>query len=93
MNIKVSAQPFERFAAQMRDAGRYLRLHARSIRALGRFPGVESLTLDFGIAKRSDVVAQYQRFSAELVALAGRLGLALELSLYPIEQRPRRRRP
>jgi hypothetical protein len=55
--------------------------HADEVRRLRKFPGVEAVTLDFGIWRR-DVVVQCDHFSEELVRLAGELGVGLELSAY-----------
>jgi hypothetical protein len=52
---------------------------------------VETAVLDFGVERREDVVLQGEIISEEVVRLAGRLGLALEISHYP-SSRPRRRR-
>jgi len=51
------------------------------------FPGVEGITLDFPIEGKRGALAQFNRFPASLVALAGKLGLGLDLSIYSPEQR------
>ena len=48
-------------------------------------PGVEGMTLDFGIEWR-DVAAQFDHLPPTLVRLAGALGLGLEISHYPVEE-------
>ncbi len=83
LNIQVSSKSFEDFGGQLRDAERFLKLRRRVLRNLRCFPGVESATLDFGVARREDVVVQVEIFSEAVVALAGSIGLALELSHYP----------
>ena len=49
-----------------------------------KIPSVEIATLDFGISQR-DVAAQFDYFQPELVRIAGKLGLGLELSQYSID--------
>src|ERR687898_774193 len=55
-NIEVSQRGFSDFPGQVRDAVRFLKENAAAVRLLRRFPGVESLALDFGVAWR-DVAA------------------------------------
>ena len=73
--------------AQVADAERFLKIHRREIERLAQTPGVTDLTLDFPVESRmgggDGVVAQFDRFAATLVGLAGALGIALELSTYP----------
>ncbi len=65
----------------------FLRSEAKQVRRLVEWPGVEGVTLDFGIEWR-DVAAHCDHLPAELVRLAGELGLALEVSHYPISAEP-----
>lgn len=69
---------------QTRVAIAFLRANATEIARARAFPGVDDLTLDFASAFR-DVAAQFARFPAELVKLAGELGIALEVSIYAVE--------
>jgi len=82
-NIIVSKMDFSDFPGQVRDAVRFLSGKSRAIRTLMRRPGVESASLDFGVERRPEAVVQVDSFPRELVSLAGRLGLSIELSLYP----------
>jgi hypothetical protein len=82
-NIVVSNRSFSDFRGQVRDAVRFLKARRTEIRSLVRRPGVESALLDFGVARRPEAVVQVDAFPQELVSLAGGLGLALMLSLYP----------
>ena len=66
---------------QIRDAIKFLERHKRQLRRLSRLPGVETLTLDFGVARR-DVPAQFDYFPPNLLLAAGKLGIGLELSWY-----------
>ena len=86
LNILVSDAPMSDLVGQVADAERFLSENRPEIERLGNRPGVSDLILDFPIALRIDgenVVAQYNRFPASLVHLAGALGIGLELSIYP----------
>ena len=83
LNIVVSEAGFHEFAEQLEDAVEFLTESAPEVRRLVTFPGVSGVVLDFGVAWR-DVVAQSDQFPAGLVRLAGALGIALELSHYPV---------
>jgi hypothetical protein len=85
LNVEVSDAGFNDFDEQLRDAVEFLTRHEAEVRRLVAFPGVEGVVLDFGVAWR-DVAAQFERFPAELVRLAGACGIALELSHYPIRE-------
>jgi hypothetical protein len=82
-HIVVSKKDFADLAGQVRDAVTFLGHHRRAIRALRRRKGVETAALSFGVERRPDAVVQAEVFPEDLVRLAGQLGLALELSLYP----------
>jgi hypothetical protein len=62
-----------------------LERYEKELKKLGKFPGVEFLTLDFGISLR-DVVAQFEYFPSELLLFAGKLGIGLAISLYKISE-------
>jgi hypothetical protein len=85
VHISVSSAEFENFQQQISDAIDFLKHNGEQIKRLREFSGVDGVTLDFGIARR-DVLVQYDRFPAELIQLAGSLGLDIELSQYPINQ-------
>jgi hypothetical protein len=82
VHVPASDAAFEEFPRQVADATAFLRANAEQVLRLCEFPGVEGVTLDFGIARRN-VPVQCDRLPAELVCLAGSLGLAIELSQYP----------
>lgn len=84
IHVPASDADFGEFPRQIEEATAFLRANAEQIRRLCEFPGVEGVTLGFGIARR-DVVVQCDCFPAELVRLAGALGLDIELSQYPLE--------
>ncbi len=78
----VSNADFDSFEEQKKDAIRFLRDNASSIREIMSIPGHEGAELDFGINRR-DVLVQSDFFPAELAKLAGELGIGITLSVYP----------
>ena len=82
-HIVVSKKDFDDLGGQVRDAVAFLGHHRRAIRALRGRKGVETAALSFGVERRPEAVVQAEVFPEDLVRLAGQLGLALELSLYP----------
>jgi hypothetical protein len=81
VHAEVSPADFDEFQQQVADATKFLPEHIDEIRRLRNFPGVESVTIDFGIWRR-DLFAEYKESPEELVRLAGSLGLSLTLSIY-----------
>ncbi len=71
------------FGAQIEDVIHYLNKNGQEIRELSTRFGLECERLDFAIAQ-SDVYVQSVVLPAELVFLAGRLGLDFQLSRYPV---------
>jgi hypothetical protein len=69
------------FAVQVNDAIAFLRNSEADLVNVCCDAAVDSVCLDFGI-KRKDVPAQFTNFPRELVELAGKYGMSLELSLY-----------
>ncbi len=86
VHVSVSDADFDAFPQQVAEAIAFLRAEAEQIRRLCEFPGVEDITLDFGITRR-DVAAQFDYLPPELVRLAGSLGLGIELSQFPATAR------
>jgi len=82
VHVSASDADFDEFPRQVAEATEFLRAEAEQVRRLCQFPGVEGVTLDFGIARR-DAVVQCDYLPPELVRLAGSLGLGIELSQYP----------
>lgn len=68
---------------QTQKAIAFLSDNYTELRKLMEFSGVEIGVLDFAIAKRN-VMAQFDRFSTELVRLAGSLGLEIALLQYAV---------
>ncbi|MDR2212110.1 MAG: hypothetical protein LBE21_00590 [Pseudomonadales bacterium] len=87
IHIIASDAGFEEFPRQVTEATAFLRAHAASLRQLLDFPGVESVTLDFGIEAPS-AFARSNYLPPELVNLAAALGLGLEISCYAACQSP-----
>jgi hypothetical protein len=83
INIPVCETNFDDLEQQITDAIAFFTANEHQIRALCEFPGVEGVSLDFGI-KRRDVYVQTDVFPSELVRIAGSLGLEIELTQYPI---------
>ena len=82
-NAVVSGAEMDHLARQFREAERYLLAHSRVLRKLRHWPGVEGVDLDFGVEWKADTVVQSSRIPETLVAAAGRLGVALEITMYP----------
>jgi len=71
------------FPLQAEEATEFLQAEYGQVRRLCEWPGVDGVTLDFGIERR-DAVVQCDRLPPELVRVAGSLGLGIELSQYPV---------
>jgi hypothetical protein len=82
----VSDADFDRLADQIEDAIEFLRRYRDEIGALMALAS-SSAWLDFAVSNRH-LPAQFNRLSPELVCLAGKAGIGLSLSLYPIEDAP-----
>ena len=82
VNIEVSSAAAHQLDRQIRDAVSFLGRHIADIQHLCNYPGIELVTLDFAIESR-DCVLQSEILPAELISLAGELGLAIEITLYP----------
>jgi hypothetical protein len=84
-NAPVSAADLHDLDVQILDAAHFLREHEDELRRLGRFPGVEEVCLDFGIAWR-DVASQSDVFPADLLWQAGALDIDLVVTHYTVAQ-------
>jgi hypothetical protein len=83
VHILVSPASFTNSKRQIRDALKFLEVHKRELARLTRVLGVESITLDFGIADRN-LAAQFEYFPPDLLLAAGKLGIGIEVSLYQV---------
>jgi hypothetical protein len=82
VHIVSSDADFDSLPDQITEAIAFLRNNNDQLQRLSGWPGIESLTLDFGIHRR-DATVQCDRFPADLLKLAGDLGIDVELSQYP----------
>jgi len=80
-----SEADFSRLQVQIEEAVQFLEHNQSELLRLVAFPGVDRVSLDFGIEER-DVPAQKERFPPKLLRLAGDLGVWLEFTLYPQDQ-------
>ena len=76
VHIPVSDAAFDDFPRQTVEATAFLRAEFKQIQRLCQWPGIESVTLDFGIERR-DAAVQCDVLPAELIAVAGLLGLEI----------------
>ena len=63
----------------------FLDEYEEELRRLGRFPGVEGVSLDFGIRWR-EVAAQTDTFPSDLLWRAGALDISLEITHYMVAE-------
>ena len=73
-------------AEEVRDAVAFLTRYQSDLVAVRQVPTVEAMYLDFGYYCRIDghrVVVQCNHLPPEILRLAGDLGIAIDLSLYP----------
>ncbi len=82
IHFEVSEADFGDFTAQIKDSIFFLQLHMADVKLMMSIPDTRG-ALDFAIEWR-DVAVQVDNFPVELVREAGNLGLALEISHYPI---------
>jgi hypothetical protein len=82
VHVLASGAGFDDFSVQVEEAIAFLRTYDGELRRLRGFPGIETVTLDFGIERR-DGWLQCDRLPSELLQLAGTLGFDIELSQYP----------
>jgi hypothetical protein len=81
LHVVASVTEFVDFPQQVAEATSFLQAHAEEIRRLASFPGVEGVELDFGIERRN-VAVQNDRLPADLIRVAGSLGLSINMSQY-----------
>lgn len=82
LHVSVSDAGFDEFPRQAAEAAEFLHAEFEQVRRLYEWPGVEGVTLDFGVERR-DVAVQCVTLPPALVRVAGSLGLAIEVSQYP----------
>lgn len=77
----VISEASDNFAQQIVDAIEFLKAHGPELQRLQNSLGIAGLSLDFGVNRKNGFL-QNQRFSSELVSLAARYSMALEVSIY-----------
>jgi len=87
VHIVVSEADFDNLPDQIQDTISFLEQHRGELARLCKFPDVEGVFLDFGIDRR-DVAVQYDDFPAELLYLAGSLGISIRVSSLAVELEP-----
>jgi len=85
LHIVVSEADFSMLQAQIADAVEFLERNRTELSHLKAFPGIDKISLDFGIEER-EVAAQSERFPPKLLSLLGELGVWLEFTLYPAHE-------
>lgn len=81
-NFSASSADMSNLELQIEDAKVFLRDFAAEIRSLKAFPGLEELSLDFGVKTRPPHWSSFN-FSPDLLAAIGELDVGLALSVYP----------
>lgn len=82
INVDVSDKDFADLDGQITDAMAFLRSNLAELQRLAVFPGVDGVLIDFAVEAK-DTFTQSYIFPAELLKLAGDLGISIEVSLYP----------
>ena len=86
LTFVVSTADFSELEAQSCDALAFLSRNKALALGLAAFPGVETVTLDFGAEIHAPFWASFD-FAPELLAAMGHLGVRLMLSTYPAPDR------
>jgi hypothetical protein len=84
ISFSVSDKDWNDFKGQVADAIKFLALHELELHALlGSHDGMNAY-LDFPLYSRlsSEIVNQNDHLPRELIALAGRIGLGIEMAIY-----------
>lgn len=84
IRVVVSEADFSELAAQIQDAISFLDKNLEQVQFLASFPGVEGAILDFGAEIYPPGWASFT-FPPVLLALAGKAGVSLCLSVYPTD--------
>jgi hypothetical protein len=84
-HVVASEAGFFNLQIQITDAVHFLELNQGELDRVVAFPGVEKVSLDFGIEERN-VAVQSEHFPPNLLSILGSLGIWLEFTLYPCEE-------
>ena len=77
----VVSEASDNFARQVTDAMLFLKSNASELQRLKASVGLDGLSLDFGVDRKNGFL-QSQLFPSELVSLAAKYSMALEVSIY-----------
>jgi len=81
-NFSASDADMSDFELQLEQASAFLQDFASEIRSLRVFPGLDGLSLDFGVETKPPHWSSFT-FPSDLLLAAGELKIDLELSVYP----------
>jgi len=82
LRITTSDADFSQLELQIKETTAFLRSNESELRKLTAFPGIEVVTIDFGVEIKPPGWASFT-FAPALLALAGTIGISLCLSVYP----------
>jgi len=82
-NFEISSADFSELEIQIEDARIFFKENEDIVCRLRNFPGVESVTADFG-AEIHPPGWYCFTFPSDLLVLIGRLGVEISLSVYPV---------
>ena len=83
--VEVSAASGEEFDQQIADALAFLHRHSDELNLLANMNELEDLRLDFGVSRQNGFL-QCSYLPPELLRLAGKLNIGIEISIYgPVE--------
>jgi hypothetical protein len=96
VSIQVSDGDFSNFAQQARDAVTYLSKNLSEVKKLAKYRGVDEAYLSFAI-EQQDEIAVFTYFPPDLLVLAGKIGLGINLCQFrcgadPVSENDQRRR-
>ena len=86
INFEVSDADFAELSVQYTDAELWFTEHQTFIQRLTQFPGVERVVVDFGAEIHPPGWRSFN-FPPNLQVLIGGLGVYLELSVYPVDDK------
>ncbi len=85
-NFDVSEAEFSEFEMQMVDAIKFLQQNYKEIKRLKKFPGLESLGLDFAINFSEEFVSKSIQLKNELLEEIIRCDVSIGISIYKTEK-------
>jgi hypothetical protein len=80
--LELGPPGFDSLSAQIEAAIAFLRQHETALQTIFADKRITVATLDFGVEKQESRIDS-QVFSADLLLRAGKLGIDLEVSMYP----------